>query len=133
LAERATAPSPSESVRASQSAPEINTPIIDLVAERSGPSRNEIVLTPATKWFVVTMGLTERKYETYRATITTASGHHIRILSGLRPDQHNELRISFPSTFFNAGDYLLTLEGISDSEPPRAVEIYPFRIVKAKR
>jgi hypothetical protein len=139
LAERSTPPAqppggPGEPARATEPAPEINTPIIDLVAERSaGPTSNEIVLTPATKWFVVTMGLTERKYVTYRATITTSSGRLIRRLNGLRPDQHNDLAISFPGTFFEAGDYLLTLEGVSDNQPPHAVATYPFRIVKPKR
>lgn len=87
--------------------PQINTPIFDLAAVRGGPEATgvgtEIRLAPSTEWFLLTLGLeTEQKYETYRATIV-AKNKLIWKAGGLRPNQHSELTIGCPGSYFEAG------------------------------
>jgi type II secretory pathway pseudopilin PulG len=117
--------------------PQINTPIFDLASVRSaGPDATgvstEIALTPSTESFLLTLGLeTEQKYETYRATIRTLKNRLVWRDSGLQPNEHQELTISFPSGFFEAGEYVLALEGLMSGDRPTPVANCSFRIIKS--
>lgn len=123
----------------SMSQPQINTPIFDLVALRGHESgapgvSNEIVLTPTTNWFLVTLGLElDLQYATYRATILARDNRLIWRAGGLRPSQDNELTIGFPGGFFEPGEYFLRLDGLTSSGQTATVATYSFRLIKANR
>jgi hypothetical protein len=116
--------------------PQINTPIFVLSAVRGAgekPSQpaNEIVVSRAAEWMVFSLELESRtEFQTYRATVSTADGRPLWSKGGLRPNRYDALTISFNSNFFQAGDYLLTLEGLTPAGQPVAIGNYPFRIVK---
>lgn len=120
------------------SRPQINTPIFVLNAVRGAdPIRpeaaNDIVLTRSSAWFVLSLELEgEPAYANYRATIRTADGRVVWRESGLRPNRYGALTISFHAQFFQAGDYLLTLEGLPAGGEPVVVAHYPFRVIKKK-
>jgi hypothetical protein len=43
----------------------------------------------------------------------------------------NSYTISFPSGFFEAGEYVLALEGLMSGDRPTPVANYSFRIIKS--
>lgn len=112
--------------------PQVNTAIIPFNAVRSGASGvvNEILVSRTPQLFVVSLDLEgENRYSLYRATLFSER----RLIwrnSDLRPDQFNALRVTFNSSYFHDGDYLLTLEGLRPKEPAAPVANYPFRVTK---
>jgi hypothetical protein len=116
--------------------PQINTPIFVLSAVRGAdPSRpepeNEIVLSASSPWIVFSLELEGASaYENYRAAIHTADHRRVWSQSGLRPNRYDALSISFPSQFFHAGNYLLTLEGLTPTGHSIPVANYPFRVIQ---
>jgi len=116
--------------------PQANTPIFVLTAVRSGepnPSEppNKIVVSSSLARIVFSLEVDDvAAYETYRATISTADDRLIWRERGLRPSHEDLLVISFHSTFFQARDYLLTLEGLTQEGRFVPVAHYPFRVIK---
>lgn len=113
--------------------PEANTPIFALNSVRGGQAGlvNRIEFPNSSRWIVFSLELDgDPEYQTYRATISTAAGRRVWSESRLRPNRDGALTVSFPSTFFRAGDYLLTLEGVTAERQFVAVASYPFRAIK---
>ena len=91
---------------------------------------NEIKLPRAAKGFLMSVPLEgEAKYENYRATIF-ANNRRFWRESGLKPDPFNSLVMGFNSSFFRAGNYLLTIEGLPRRDDPVTIGHYPFSIIK---
>ncbi len=118
--------------------PQINIPIFDLSAAKRGANHpsdliHEIRIPDSPGLMIFSLELEEAiASPACRATITTAGGNPIWQQSGLHPNADDTLTISFPSRYFRPGDYLLTLEGISPSNPPVTIASYPFRVSKKK-
>ncbi len=115
--------------------PQINTPIFTLSAERSAGRSlaravNEITVSSTPALIVFSLELESKlAYKTYRATIFTADGRRLWQESGLQPNRYDALTITFNSTFFSPGSYLLTLAGLTPAGQPVAVVNYPFRVI----
>lgn len=116
--------------------PEANIPIFALSSVRGvesgrvGPV-NKIEIPGSSRWIVFSLELDgDPEYQTYRATISTADGRRVGGESRLRPNHDGSLTVSFPATFFRAGDYLLSLEGLTVERQFAAVASYPFRVIK---
>jgi hypothetical protein len=118
--------------------PQGNTPIFNLSAIRGGrPTEaglvNPIDLSESPPWIVFSLDLeVELEYESYRATVLTAGNRFVWRNSRLRPNQYNALTASFSSDYFQAGDYLLVLEGVTKEGQLVLVANYPFRVIKRK-
>jgi hypothetical protein len=113
--------------------PEANTPIFALNSVRGGQAGlvNRIELSNSSRWIVFSLELDgDPEYQTYRATISTAAGRRVWRESHLRPNHDGALTVIFPAAFFHAGDYLLSLEGLTVEKQFVAVASYPFRAIK---
>ena len=116
--------------------PQANTPIIVLSTVRGLPAgngeSNEVAPT-AAQWFVLSLELENRQFETYRATILTSEQRPYWKSNHLKPDRHDAITIGCPPGYFRAGDYLLVLEGCPPNRPPVTVATYPFHIGTKKK
>jgi hypothetical protein len=109
------------------------TPVFALsVVRGSGadPSQpvNRITLPPQSKSIILLLELEpDPDLHSYRVAISTADGRSVWTKDGLRPKSNNALALSFNSSLFKPGDYLLTLEGINAQEGRTPVATYTFR------
>jgi len=115
--------------------PQINLAIFVLKSTRGSEpatgSLNELVVPRSPANFVISVPLEgEGGYKTYRTSIVNDRKHLIWKESGLKPDRHDSLSVGFNSTFFRAGDYLLTVEGVAGDGGKSIVGKYSFRVVK---
>lgn len=114
--------------------PQINLAIFVLKSIRgSEPATgalNELFLPRSSKNFVISVPLEgEGSYKSYGMTIR---GDHSRPIwkgGGLKPDRYNSLSVGFNSTFFRAGDYLLTVDGVAEDGSTSVVGKYSFRVL----
>lgn len=113
--------------------PQVNTPIYDLSvatrgAETQPGSINEIILPSSPGWLVFSLDLEGApEHKTYGATLETG-GRIIWRQNGLQPNRDETLTISFHSSFFQPGEYMIVLAGGSSAGQPVTVANYPFRI-----
>lgn len=116
--------------------PEVNTPIFALGSVRGAESGqeapvNKIEIPSSSRWIVFSLELDDDpEYQTYSVVISTASGGSVWSESRLRPNHDGSLTVSFPAAFFQAGDYLLALEGLTAEKQFAPVASYPFRVIK---
>jgi Putative zinc-finger len=110
-------------------------PVFPLSVVRGGspdPSQpvNRIKLAPSAKWMILLLELEpDPELRSYRCAISTASGRNIWTRNGLKPNSKNALALSFNSNLFKPGDYLLTLEGVTEQEDRVPVATYTFRVL----
>jgi hypothetical protein len=115
--------------------PGINIPIVVLNSVRGGGQNatadvSEINLSHAPMNFVMSVSLEgEAKFKSYHVTIQ-AGNRPFWNRAGFKPDRYNALTMSFNSTFFRPGDYLLVVKGAESARDSGIVGNYPFRIVK---
>jgi hypothetical protein len=129
VAQQGQEPVPNELVRLIR--PQANTAIYDLSDERAPAPTNEIVLSPTPQWGVFSLNLVSgREYESYRVTIESQGGRLLWDEGGLHPNRYDALTIGFTSAFFQPGDYVLRLYGVSSSGEPVSIANYPIRVVK---
>jgi len=109
------------------------TPVFALSFVRGGgadPSQpvNRITLPPQSKSIILLLELEpDPDLHSYRVAISTTDGRSVWTKDGLRPKSNNALALSFNSSLFKPGDYLLTLEGINAQEGRTPVAAYTFR------
>src|SRR5215510_1096717 len=109
------------------------TPVFALSVVRGGgadPSQpvNRITLPPQSKSIILLLELEpDPDLHSYRVAISTTDGRSVWTKGGLRPKSNNPLALSFNSSLFKPGDYLLTLEGINAQEGRTPVATYTFR------
>jgi hypothetical protein len=113
--------------------PQINIPIFVLEAMRgSAPQSDSINTFTLPRFpinFVILVPLEgEVGYRGYRMTILEDQGREIWKSGGLRPDSHNSLSVGLNSSFFHAGDYVLTVEGVSEGGATRLIAKYRFHV-----
>lgn len=98
-------------------------------AEPEGPSAGDrIVLSKSPQWVVLSLDLDGNEFHSYRATLARSGGPSLWHEEGLAPSPSNTLAITFPSSSFQSGDYLLTLEGLSQGKGYTAAGHYPFHV-----
>jgi anti-sigma factor RsiW len=123
------APRPSNKAAERQS----ETPVFALSVVRGGgadPSQpvNRITLPPQSKSIILWLELEpDPDFHSYRVAISTTDSRSIWTKDGLKPNSKNALALSFNSSLFKPGDYLLTLEGITAQEGRTPVATYTFR------
>src|SRR5262245_6715222 len=109
------------------------TPVFALSVVRGGganPSQpvNRITLPPQSKSIILLLEIEpDPDLHSYRVAISTTDGRSIWTKDGLRPNSNNALALSFNSSLFKPGDYLLALEGITAQEGRTPVAMYAFR------
>jgi hypothetical protein len=114
--------------------PLVNTPVFLLSAlrgEAGGPAVVDLSRAGDALALAVDVG-NDLRFATYRATITKAGGGAVFQRSGLKPNALEALMITFPSTFFAAGDYRLRVEGVRPDGGTAEVGGYPFRVVEKR-
>ena len=78
---------------------------------------------------------TDRKYRSYHARIRTAGGEEALNVTGLRSTSSAAgglVSLDLPSTVFAAGDYVITLSGVTNEGSLEEVEDYPLTVTKPK-
>ena len=109
------------------------TPVFALsVVRGTGPDQsqpvNRITLSPQSKSIILLLELEpDPDLRSYRVAISTTDGRSIWTKDGLRPNSKNDLTLSFNSSLFKPGDYLLALEGITARKVRTPVATYAFR------
>jgi hypothetical protein len=89
---------------------------------------NRIALAPSSKWMILLLELEpDPDLRSYRCSISTADGRSIWTKNGLKPNSRNALALSFNSSLFKPGDYMLTLEGLTAQVGHVPVATYAFR------
>jgi hypothetical protein len=68
-------------------------------------------------------------FASYRVTLTKKGGATVFRQAGLQPNALEALMITFPATFFTAGEYRLRLEGVKLGGDAAEIGGYPFRVV----
>jgi hypothetical protein len=101
-------------------------------SEQNPPeSVNEIKLPRAPVDFIISLPLVgETRYNDYRVAILNAHKQPVWKRRGLKPDRYNSLPIGFNSRFFQPGDYLFVVDGITKEGSHILISNYPFRIIK---
>jgi anti-sigma factor RsiW len=123
------APTPSNKAAERQS----ETPVFALSVVRGGgadPSQpvNRIALPTQSKPIILWLELEpDPDLHSYRVAISTTDSRSIWTKDGLKPNSKNALTLSFNSSLFKPGDYLLTLEGITAQKGRTPVATYTFR------
>lgn len=94
---------------------------------------NKISIPSSSKLIVLSLELVvEPEVQTYRATIFDADRRVVWKASNLKPLSNDELGIMLSGDLFRAGDYLLTLEGLTKEGRYIPEGKYRFRSVRTK-
>jgi hypothetical protein len=111
--------------------PLVNTPVFLLAALRSNDGKPAVIdLAKAGDALALAVDVgTDLRFATYRVSITRASGGNVFEKAGLKPNALEALMITFPWSFFAAGDYRLRVEGVKADGSAVEVGGYPFRVV----
>jgi hypothetical protein len=92
---------------------------------------NEATLPRSPTDFAVSLALEgEAKYQDYQVTLLDSSNRTIWKKGGLKPDRYNYISIGFNSNFFQPGEYLLTVEGVTTKGGSSPIGNYSFRVIK---
>lgn len=139
LQERETQPRPGSERKAPRSAPpQVAPPVFALSIVRSadpGSSEpaNRISIPRSARSFVLSLELeNDTGVQSYRATITNADQGIIWTRSNLKPQTRDTLRINLASNLVEAGDYRLTLEGLTREGNYVPAGRYGFRVSEPK-
>jgi hypothetical protein len=113
--------------------PQINMPVFVLKATRGSEpqsdSINRLTLPRTPTSFLILLALEgEVGYRDYRMTIQDDHNQLIWKSGGLKRDANNSLSLGLNSRFFRGGDYLLTVEGVSEAGARSVVAKYRFRL-----
>jgi hypothetical protein len=109
-------------------------PVFALSATRdgdSGPAQpvNRIKVSPKSKLIVLLLELLpDPGPQSYRAAISTADGRNIWRERKLKPSSDAALALSFNSSLFKPGNYLLTLEGHTSQKSYVLIAKYTFGV-----
>lgn len=114
--------------------PQVAAPVFILSVARSGgagPPVNRISLPRSAPRIILSPEMEPGPdLQSYRATLRTADNRTIWSASNLRLNSKDALNLSFNTSLFNPGDYLLTLEGLTQQGSYVPVAKYPFQTVK---
>jgi Putative zinc-finger len=119
-----------EKLKGSQSA----APVFILSLARSdgtGQPLNRIALPRSAKRISLSPELEpDPEMQAYRAILRTADSNRIWSQSNLRLDSKGALNLSFDTSLFKPGNYLLTLEGLTQQGTYAPAVKYPFQAIK---
>jgi hypothetical protein len=112
----------------------VNPPILALSSTRgSDPlsvSVNTVTLSRSSSSFVITLALEgETGYRRCAITILSSQKQSIWKRGGIKPVR-DAISLLVDSSLFHAGDYLLTLDGVTRDGRTSVVGQYPFRVLK---
>lgn len=114
--------------------PQAAAPVFILSVARSGgagPPVNRISLPRSAPRIILSPEMEpDPDLQSYRATLRTAGNRSIWSASNLRLDSKDALNLSFNTSLFKPGDYLLTLEGLTQQGSYVPVAKYPFQAIK---
>jgi hypothetical protein len=100
--------------------------------EQSAPV-NRISISRSSPWVVFSLELApDPEVRSWRARISGADRQPVWEGKNLQPGSRDELGIILPAGLFKAGDYLLTLEGVTQQGRYVSVSRYPFRVIPQK-
>jgi putative zinc finger protein len=120
------------------SPPQVPPPVFALSIVRSADPglsepENRISIPRSARSFVLSLELENGSgVQSYRATITTADQRVIWTRSNLKPHTKDTLRINLNSNLVGAGDYQLTLEGLTREGNYVPAGRYGFRMSETK-
>ncbi|HYP27550.1 MAG TPA: zf-HC2 domain-containing protein [Blastocatellia bacterium] len=98
--------------------------------ESGGGMTNEIALPGSPSGFGITIPLEgDVKYKNYRVTIFS-NNRVIWKKNDSKPNRYNSLSMVFNSALFRPGNFLLTVEGVTEDGGSVPVGNYPFRITR---
>jgi Putative zinc-finger len=112
--------------------PQAVVPVFALMVTRSGGPDltqpvNQIKLSPTSKLIILLLELEpDPGLLSYRAAISTADGRNIWRESNLEAISNDGLALSFNSSLFKPGNYLLTLEGLTTQNRYVLIAQYTF-------
>lgn len=112
--------------------PQVAVPVFALSVTRSGGADmtqtvNQIKLAPTSNSIILLLELEpDPGLRSYRAAISTADGRNIWRESSLRATSNGALALSFNSSLFKPGNYLLTLEGLTTQNRYVLIAQYTF-------
>jgi hypothetical protein len=118
--------------------PQVGVPVFALSIVRSadpGASEpaNRISIPRSTRSIVLSLELENgAEVQSFRATISTAGQRVIWNSSNLKPHSKDTLRIKLDSDLIKAGDYQLTLEGLTREGRYVPEGKYGFRVIKTE-
>jgi hypothetical protein len=113
--------------------PQGNTAVYPLSPFRSSaldPGPVHPIPLPAQPGWIVLSLETGAGYPSYRATLLGTGDRVLWQASGLQPDPSGSVHLSLHSTFLSPGDYVLRLEGLSQSGEPAPVARFPLRVTR---
>lgn len=120
-------------------APQANTVVLGLSAERGGPGEAPSVrlrLPEAPGWIVLSLDL-ERPpldhtaFESYRVRLFDAEGSVLWTGETLKPNHLDALAVSLHTSFLAAGDYELRAEHLRAGNDPVPAGRFAFRVLPA--
>jgi hypothetical protein len=112
-------------------APLTNTPVFLLSllrGEEGKPAAIDLSRTGDALALAVDVGA-GGGFTSYRATVIRGGGSAVFERAGLKPNALEALMITFPASFFTAGDYRLKIEGVRADGAASAVGEYGFRVL----
>ena len=117
--------------------PQANIPIFVLstvsrTGHRTPEPINEVIIDRSMKLVVFSVELETEQYERYRAVALTSDKQAFWRVNNLRPSRYGALTIGLSSKYFEEGNYLLVLEGLTREGQSVLVSSYPFRVIMKK-
>lgn len=118
--------------------PQVGVPIFALSIVRSAdPSAsepaNKVSIPTSSRSIILSLELeNDTEVQSYRATISTTDGRIVWNARDLKPHSKDALRIKLDSGLMKAGDYQLTLEGLTREGQYVPEGKYGFRVSKTK-
>ena len=115
--------------------PQVVVPVFALSVTRSGSPDlaqpvNQIKLSPTSKLIILLLeSELDPGLRSYRAAISTADGRNIWRGSNLSTISNDALALSFNSSLFKSGNYLLTLEGLTTQNRYVLIGQYTFDVL----
>jgi hypothetical protein len=115
--------------------PQVVVPVFALNVTRIGDPdltqpANRIKLSPTSKMIILLLELEpDPGLLSYRAAISTADGRNIWRESNLRAISDDAIALSFNSSLFKSGKYLLTLEGLTTKNRYVLIAQYTFGVL----
>jgi hypothetical protein len=115
--------------------PQVVVPVFALSVSRSGGPDltqpvNQITLSPTTKSIILLLEFEpDPGLRSYRAAISTADGRNIWRESNLRAVSNDAFALSFNSSLFKPGNYLLALEGLTTQNRYVLIDQYTFGVI----
>ncbi len=115
--------------------PLVNTPLLLLTAVR-GEADVPVLRAGADGYVSLAVDAgNDSRFDGFRATITDAAGQRVFRRDGLKPNALEAILLTFPVSFFQAGEHTLVLEGLRPGGSGEAGDTgelgaYPFRVAR---